>query len=106
MAPGSPEKHAAPTGPAGPFTCLAGGSPGKTGTVTDLMQGRVTFVDQRPVFVGDQKIDWSLDPYRNSSWTLWFHSLKWVERILVAYDKNRDVAYLNRADAVMRSWIA
>ena len=29
-------------------------------------------------------VDWSADPYRDPSWRLWFHSLKWTESLVVS----------------------
>lgn len=52
-----------------------------------IRAGALTLPQFRPVtltLAGD--IDWAVDPYRDPTWRLWFHSLKWAEALAAPGD--------------------
>ncbi|MEU4830448.1 heparinase II/III family protein [Streptosporangium sp. NPDC023615] len=76
-----------------------------TPTGADVMNGRLGFLDMAPVKVGGN-VDWRTDPYRNRSWSMVFHSLRWMGRLVADYETNGDAAYLRRAVEIARDWVA
>ncbi|WP_440069081.1 heparinase II/III family protein [Streptosporangium sp. OZ121] len=76
-----------------------------TPTSTDIMNGEVDFLDLAPVKVG-KNVDWRTDPYRNRSWSMVFHSLRWMGRLVADYETNGNEAYLTRAVEIAKDWVA
>lgn len=72
---------------------------------TDIMVGRVEFVGLPPVKVG-KDVDWRTDPYRNRSWSMVFHSLRWMGRLVADYETTGESAYLARAVEIAKDWVA
>ncbi|MFC4060741.1 heparinase II/III family protein [Planomonospora corallina] len=75
-----------------------------TPTGPDVMAGQVSFLDLPAVKVG-RDVDWRTDPYRNRSWSMVFHSLRWMGRLVADYETNGDRAYLERATEIARDWV-
>ncbi|MFI6507360.1 heparinase II/III family protein [Streptosporangium sp. NPDC050855] len=76
-----------------------------TPTGSDVMGGRLGFLDLAPVKIG-KNVDWRTDPYRNRSWSMVFHSLRWMGRLVADYESNGDKAYLDRAVEIAKDWVA
>lgn len=57
----------------------------------------------KAVKIGDGRgdIDWKADPYKQVSWRMWFHSLRWLGSLINASDD----AGLARAVAVAQDWV-
>ncbi|WP_239162349.1 heparinase II/III family protein [Acrocarpospora phusangensis] len=76
-----------------------------TPTSPDVMAGKLSFLDLPAVQVGE-KVDWKLNPYKNRSWQMVFHSLRWMGRLVADYETTNNAAYLSRATAVAKDWVA
>lgn len=75
-----------------------------TPTGEEVMKGEVSFLGLPPVKVG-KDINWRHSPYRNRSWDMVFHSLRWMARLVVDYENNGDERYLARAKEIARDWV-
>jgi hypothetical protein len=53
---------------------------------------------------GAGNVNWRLNPYKNASWYMWLHSLRWVGQGIMAGTKG-DVAALNHVRAITKDWI-
>ena len=51
-------------------------------------------------------IDWSADPYANSSWRIWFHSLLWLGNVEELGVRRHDQTYIDRAVSVTKDYLA
>ncbi|GAB2450023.1 hypothetical protein GCM10027187_16950 [Streptosporangium sandarakinum] len=76
-----------------------------TPTAPDIMNGEVEFLDLPPVKVG-KDVNWRTDPYRNRSWSMVFHSLRWMGRLVAEYETSGDRSYLTRATEIAKDWVA
>ena len=76
-----------------------------TPTAADIMSGKVDFVGLPPVQV-DKDVNWRTDPYRNRSWSMVFHSLRWMGRLVADYETSGESAYLARATEIAKDWVA
>ena len=76
-----------------------------TPTAADIMNGEVAFLDLAPVKIG-KNVDWRTDPYRNRSWSMVFHSLRWMGRLVADYETSGNEAYLTRAVEIAKDWVA
>ncbi|MEV8633445.1 heparinase II/III family protein [Streptosporangium sp. NPDC051023] len=76
-----------------------------TPTSPDIMAGEVEFVGLPPVKVG-KDVDWRTDPYHNRSWSMVFHSLRWMGRLVADYETTGEKAYLSRATEIAKDWVA
>jgi hypothetical protein len=56
--------------------------------------------------VGDGKgnINWKANPYKNPSWYMWLHSLRWIGQGITAAS-NGDKAALTHVTAIARDWV-
>jgi len=52
---------------------------------------------------GGGNINWSLNPYKNASWYMWFHSLRWLGQGIVAGSKG-DLTALTRVNTIAYDW--
>jgi hypothetical protein len=75
-----------------------------TPTSEDIMKGQIDFVGLAPVKVG-KNVDWHLDPYKNRSWSMVFHSLRWMGRLVADYESSGETAYLDRAVEIAKDWV-
>ena len=75
-----------------------------TPTAADIMEGRLDFVGLPAVKVG-RDVNWHLNPYRNRSWAMVFHSLRWMARLVAEYESTGDERYLDRATEVAKDWV-
>ncbi|WP_433244051.1 heparinase II/III domain-containing protein [Streptosporangium sp. CA-135522] len=76
-----------------------------TPTAPDIMNGELEFLGLAPVKVG-KDVNWRTDPYRNRSWSMVFHSLRWMGRLVADYENTGQEAYLTRATEVAKDWVA
>ncbi len=76
-----------------------------TPTSPDIMAGEVEFVSLPPVKVG-KDVNWRTDPYHNRSWSMVFHSLRWMGRLVADYETTGEKAYLTRAVEIAKDWVA
>ncbi|WP_277305107.1 heparinase II/III family protein [Spongiactinospora sp. TRM90649] len=75
-----------------------------TPTSEDVMAGEVSFLGLSPVKVG-KDVNWRSDPYKNRSWSMVFHSLRWMGRLVADYETNGNEAYLRRAREIAKDWV-
>jgi hypothetical protein len=75
-----------------------------TPTGPEIMGGEVGFLDLAPVKVA-KDVNWRTDPYHNRSWSMVFHSLRWMGRLVADYESNGDKAYLDRATEIAKDWV-
>ncbi|HEY3508385.1 MAG TPA: hypothetical protein VGL36_04465, partial [Kribbella sp.] len=52
---------------------------------------------------GGGNINWSLNPYKNASWYMWFHSLRWLGQGIIAAGKG-DLTALTRVNTIAYDW--
>lgn len=52
---------------------------------------------------GGGNINWALNPYKNASWYMWFHSLRWLGQGIVAAGKG-DLTALTRVNTIAYDW--
>src|SRR5437868_237163 len=76
-----------------------------TPTSAEVMNGDLSFVDLAPVKIG-KKVNWKLDPERNRSWAMVFHSLRWMGRLVADYETTGERRYLDRAEEIAKDWAA
>ncbi|GAA0992534.1 hypothetical protein GCM10009555_081770 [Acrocarpospora macrocephala] len=76
-----------------------------TPTSEDVMAGKLSFLDLPAVQVGE-KVNWKLNPYKNRSWQMVFHSLRWMGRLVADFETTGKAAYLARATEVAKDWVA
>ncbi|MFF1815724.1 heparinase II/III family protein [Kribbella sp. NPDC058245] len=60
----------------------------------------------KPTKVGDGKgnINWKANPYKNPSWYMWLHSLRWIGQGITAAS-NGDKAALAHVTAIAKDWV-
>ncbi|MFC7385552.1 heparinase II/III domain-containing protein [Sphaerisporangium rhizosphaerae] len=75
-----------------------------TPTSAQVMSGEVQFLDLPPVKIGTT-INWRWSPYKNRSWDMVFSSLRWVGRLVADYETSGDEKLLDRATALVKSWV-
>ena len=75
-----------------------------TPTSEEIMNGRISFLDLDPVRVG-KDVNWHLNPYKNRSWAMVFHSLRWMGRLVADYETTGRTAYLTRATEIAKDWV-
>ncbi|MFB9877113.1 heparinase II/III family protein [Planobispora siamensis] len=75
-----------------------------TPTSPDIMDGRLSFLDLPAVEVG-KNVNWRTDPYRNRSWSMVFHSLRWMGRLVADYENTGERSYLARATEIAQDWV-
>ncbi|NIK59121.1 hypothetical protein [Kribbella shirazensis] len=52
---------------------------------------------------GGGNINWSLNPYKNASLYMWFHSLRWIGQGVIAAS-NGDLTALTRVNTIAYDW--
>ena len=53
---------------------------------------------------GSGNVNWRLNPYKNPSWYMWFHSLRWLGQGIMAAGQG-DTAALARVAAITKDWV-
>lgn len=60
-------------------------------TPESLRAGALRLSGYAPVQINLTNVNWAADPHRDPTWRLWFHSLKWMESLVVS-DNPDDLA--------------
>ena len=76
-----------------------------TPTSAEIMSGKLSLLGLPAVPVG-KDVNWRMDPYRNRSWQMVFHSLRWMARLVADYETTGETAYLKRAIEIAKDWVA
>jgi hypothetical protein len=73
--------------------------------LADLYADKFTWKPYAPYVVGNGggNINWSLNPYKNASWYMWFHSLRWIGQGVIAAS-NGDLTALTRVNTIAYDW--
>ncbi|NEA34337.1 hypothetical protein G3I17_22160 [Streptomyces sp. SID13031] len=53
---------------------------------------------------GNGNVNWRLNPYKNPSWYMWFHSLRWLGQGIIAGSQGNTAA-LSRVTAITKDWV-
>ncbi|WP_020385424.1 heparinase II/III domain-containing protein [Kribbella catacumbae] len=53
---------------------------------------------------GNGNVNWRLNPYKNPSWYMWFHSLRWLGQGIMAAGQGNTAA-LDRVAAITKDWV-
>jgi len=53
---------------------------------------------------GSGNVNWRLNPYKNPSWYMWFHSLRWLGQGIMAGAEGNKVA-LDRVATITKDWV-
>lgn len=77
-----------------------------TNPTSAVLQDKFTWDGYRAVKVGDGhgNINWKLNPYRNASWYMWFHSLRWLGAPIEDGRRGNATA-LAHATAIAYDWV-
>lgn len=88
------------------YPCVDYGSPSDHNSVETNAQDVYNWLDYAPVTVGDGNgdVDWTLDPYENLGWKLWFSSLRWLGPSIEAARAGDEEAF-DKADTVIHDWV-
>lgn len=71
---------------------------------TQLLNGVLTIGPYEAVRIGRDP-DWSIDPFRSTTWVERYHTLLWTEPLRAAYLQTGDVAYLDAWRGYVQDWI-
>jgi hypothetical protein len=73
--------------------------------LANLYKDVFTWAPYAPYKVGNGggNINWSLNPYKNASWYMWFHSLRWLGQGIIAAGKG-DLTALTRVNTIAYDW--
>ena len=83
--------------------CLGYSGIDRANPVEQVMQGQIVLTDRPAVQVTRRgQVDWSLDPYGDPTWRLWFQSLRWTGSLLRAGNE----AALQHGVEIARQWVA
>jgi hypothetical protein len=91
---------------AAPFYACPGFSGLQTpNPLANLYADKFTWGPYAPYKVGNGggNINWALNPYKNASWYMWFHSLRWLGQGIVAGGKG-DLTALTRVNTIAYDW--
>lgn len=58
-----------------------------------------------PFVYDEDKLDWTEDPFDDWTWQFYFHSLRMVSYLVDAYELSGDIAYLEKGQWFIESWI-
>ncbi|TDD20892.1 hypothetical protein E1218_21600 [Kribbella turkmenica] len=105
----TPEPPAAPVTPApkrNVYTCPGYSGIDRTNPVASLYRDTFAWGPSAPFQVGNGKgdVDWDLNPYKNPSWYMWFHSLRWLGKGIAAGAQGDERA-LARVSAIAHDWV-
>ncbi|MBD2893792.1 hypothetical protein amrb99_27140 [Actinomadura sp. RB99] len=87
--------------------CIGFNGLNRLNPAAEVRAGRFRVPGAAPVRVAaGTRVDWSLDPYGDRTWQLWFHSLEWLGGLIGAYARTGDRAALDTATGIARDWLA
>jgi hypothetical protein len=74
--------------------------------VPAVIADRFTWGTFAPVAVGNSlgDVNWRLNPYKNASWYMWLHSLRWVGQAITAGAAG-DAAALDHVRVIAKDWV-
>ncbi|TCC07790.1 hypothetical protein E0H45_17725 [Kribbella soli] len=77
----------------------------KTNPLANLYSDRFAWGPYPWVKVGTGRgnINWASNPYKNASWYMWFHSLRWLGQGIVAAGKG-DLVAMTRVNTIAYDW--
>ncbi|GLZ09707.1 hypothetical protein Acsp03_71730 [Actinomadura sp. NBRC 104412] len=108
--PATSAAKAGPRGRAGGARCLGFKGLDRLNPAAQVKEGRFRAVGLPPARVAGgphgTDVDWAADPYRNTSWRLWLHSLAWLGGPIKEYERSGDRAALEQAIGIARDWLA
>jgi hypothetical protein len=58
-----------------------------------------------PFVFDEDELDWSENPYDDHTWQFYYHSLRMVSFLINAYELRGDIAYLEKAQWFIDSWM-
>ncbi len=87
------------------YTCPGFSGIEKTNPLANLYSDRFQWGPYAYVKVGTGRgnINWASNPYKNASWYMWFHSLRWLGQGIVAAGKG-DLVALTRVNTIAYDW--
>ncbi len=91
---------------AAPFYACSGFSGiDATNPLANLYKDKFAWGPYAPVVVGNGggNINWAANPYKNASWYMWFHSLRWLGKGIIAASQG-DLAALTRVNTIAYDW--
>ncbi|MGW1347366.1 heparinase II/III domain-containing protein [Kribbella sp. NPDC002412] len=76
-----------------------------TNPLANLYRDVFTWGPYAPYRVGNGggNINWASNPYKNASWYMWFHSLRWLGQGIIAAGKG-DLTALTRVNTIAYDW--
>ncbi|WP_168583410.1 heparinase II/III domain-containing protein [Gephyromycinifex aptenodytis] len=88
------------------YRCTGYSSIPSSNPLAQVMQDNFAWGTYPAAKVGDGSgnINWRANPYRQVSWYMWLHSLRWLGNAIEAGRKGDDAA-LNHATAVAKDWV-
>ncbi|MDX6264557.1 MAG: hypothetical protein QOH84_6245 [Kribbellaceae bacterium] len=91
---------------AGTYTCPGFSTVDDKTSVAQLEAGIYGWGPFTPYKVGSTSgnVNWRLNPYKNSSWYMWFHSLRWLGQGIIAAGQGDTKAMVHVA-AITKDWI-
>jgi hypothetical protein len=91
---------------AGTYTCPGFSTVDDATPLSYVMQDYYAWGGFKPYKVGNGggNINWSLNPYKNPSWYMWFHSLRWVGQGIIAAGKG-DTNALAHVTTIVYDWV-
>ncbi|MDX3003790.1 heparinase II/III family protein [Kribbella solani] len=91
---------------AGQYTCTGYSGIDAPNPVANLLKDTFTWSTFKPYQVGDGKgnVNWRVNPYKNPSWYMWFHSLRWLGQGITAAGTG-DTAAMDRVTAIAKDWV-
>ncbi|TDD23759.1 hypothetical protein E1218_17530 [Kribbella turkmenica] len=77
----------------------------RTNPLANLYRDTYAWGPYAPVKVGNGggNINWLANPYKNASWYMWFHSLRWLGQGIIAGGKG-DLAAMTRVNTIAWDW--
>ena len=90
---------------AGTYTCTGFGTVDDQTPLGALYRDTYAWGPFAPVKVGNGggNINWRVNPYKNASWYMWFHSLRWLGQGIIAAGKG-DLTALTRVNTIAYDW--
>jgi hypothetical protein len=90
----------------GTYTCPGFSTVDDATSVAQLEAGIYGWGPYKPYKVGSTSgnINWRLNPYKNPSWYMWFHSLRWLGQGILAAGQGDTKAMVHVA-AITKDWI-
>jgi hypothetical protein len=91
---------------AGTYACTGYGSVDDNTPLSQVLKDQYSWADFPTTRIGDGSgnINWRLNPYKNPSWYMWMHSLRWMGQGIIAAQAG-DLVALDHVKAIARDWV-